>query len=156
MYRTCGTHIDNATIYSSSSLFVPKGHAVLIVPKTRTTESYKSFLHVQKALRVSRLYKRPNLQMKLYILDTYIVYLWPPDSLCSSLEARGNVDAFLATRRGPTSLRGGAQYMFSSVGTLVVLIPYCANNSRATFGVGLPRYAPSLFRGRTLRLEQVV
>ena len=97
-----------------------------------------------------------NLRMKLYILNTYIVYLWPPDSLCSSLEARGNVDAFLATRRGPTSLRSGAQYKFSSSEQLVVLIPYCANNSRATFGVGLPRYAPSLFRGRTLRLEQVV
>ena len=43
-----------------------------------------------------------NLRMKLYILNTYIVYLWPPGSLCLSLEDRRNVDAFLATRRGPT------------------------------------------------------
>ena len=43
-----------------------------------------------------------NLRMKLYILNTYIVYLWPPDSLCSFLDARGNVDAFLAMRHGPT------------------------------------------------------
>ena len=44
-------YIDNATIYSSLNSFVPKGHAVLIVPKTRTTESYKSFYTYKKRSR---------------------------------------------------------------------------------------------------------
>ena len=68
-----------------------------------------------------------------YGLQTLCVRLWRPGEMW--MRSLQRID-------GPTLLRSGAQYKFSSPEHSVVLIPYCAI-SRAPSGIACRRYAHS-------------
>ena len=106
-------------------------HGILQVDPTRTKSAQR--LATSQATKPRDEFVHILLILFICGLQTLCVRLWRPGEM--SMRSSQRV-------AGPTRLTSGAQYMLSSPGTLVVLIPYCAN-SRAPSGIACRRYAHS-------------